>query len=120
MTKEEELKQAVATRNAKRKAKGEELPKIINKFLGNTLARAIAQDEPLVSVAFKRENVSDTVWDELNAYGTKTPYGKYRKQLIDLIVDDVYTPYLSDYSISIGHLKDASAPIRVSFYLNQD
>lgn len=120
MTKEEELKQAVATRNAKRKAKGDELPKIINEFLGSTLARAIAQDEPLVSVAFKRENVSDTVWDELNAYGTKTPYGKYRKNLVDLIVDDVYTPYLSDYSISTGHLNSADRPIRVTFYLNQD
>ena len=117
---DEELKLAVATRNAKRKSGTVEVHKFVNKFLGNTLARAIAQDEPLVSVTFKRENVSDTVWDELNTYGPKTPYGKYHKNLVDLIVDDVYTPYLSDYSISSGHLNSAGRPVRVTFYLNQD
>lgn len=120
MTKEEELEQAVATRNANRKAKDEELPKIINEFLGNTLARAIAQDDQLVSIAFNRENVSEELWEELNTYGTKTPYGKYHKNLMDLIVEDVYKPYLSDYSISIGHLKSNELSIRIKFYLNQD
>ena len=120
MTKEEELKQAVATRNAKRKAKGDELPKIINEFLGNTLARAIAQDEPLVSVVFKRESVSEELWDEIFEYGTKNSYGKYRKNMLDLVVDDVYKPYLSDYSMSIDHLKSDNVPVRVSFYINKD
>ena len=120
MTIEEELKQAVVARNANRKAKGDELPKRINEFLGITLPNAIAKDEPLVSMAFKRENVPDTVWDELNTYGTKTSYGKYRKNMLDLIVDDVYKPYLSDYSMSIGQLNSADRPIRIKFYLNQD
>lgn len=120
MTKEEELKQAVATRNAKRKAKGDELPKIINEFLGNTLARAIAQDALEINLSIARENVPDTVWDELNTYGIKTSYGHYRKNLVDLIVDDVYKPYLVGYIMHVGHLNSADRPIRVTFYLNQD
>ena len=120
MTKEEELKQAVTERNAKRKAKSDELPKRINEFLGITLPTAIAQDEPLVSIVFKRENVSEELWDEIVEYGTKNSYGNYRKNMLDLIVDDVYRPYLSDYSMSIGYLKSNELPIRVSFYIKQD
>ena len=120
MTIEEELKQAVVARNAKRKAKSDELPKRINEFLGSTLAKAIAEDEPTISVVFKRENVSEELWDKLNDYGLKNAMGNYRKNMLDLIVDDVYKPYLSDYSMSIGYLKSNELPIRVSFYIKQD
>lgn len=120
MTIEEALKQAVEKRNAKRNAKAKELPKNINDFLGSILPIAIAQDKPTVSVVFKRENVSKTLWNELVEYGTKNLYGNYRKNMLDLIVDDVYRPYLSDYSISIGYLKSDELPIRVSFYIKQD
>lgn len=117
---EEELKQAVLARDLKRKAKSEELPKRINEFLGNTLAKAIAEDEPLVSIVFNRENVSEELWDKLNDYGLKNARGNYHKNMLDLIVDEVYKPYLSDYSMSIDHLKSDNVPIRVSFYINQD
>lgn len=120
MTIEEELKQAVVARNAKRKAKSDELPKRINEFLGSTLAKAIAEDEPLVSIVFKHENVSEELWDEIVEYGTKNAYGNYRKNMLDLIVEDVYKPYLSDYSISIGYINSDELPIRVSFYIKQD
>ena len=58
MTTKDELEQAVATRDAKRKANKEELPKRINEFLNNTLAKAIAEDETAVSIVFARGVVS--------------------------------------------------------------
>lgn len=115
MTKEEELKQAVATRNAKRKAKGDEFPKIINEFLGNTLARAIAQDEPLVSVVFKRENVSSPFWEELSSYIVADCMTTPHKFIMEDYVDKVYKPYLVGAKVT-----DYPEHILVTFYLNQD
>lgn len=120
MTTEEALKQAVEKRNAKRNAKAKELPKHINDFLGSILPIAIAQDKPTVSVVFKRENVSKTLWDELVEYGTKNLYGNYRKDMLDLIVEDVYKPYLSDYSVTAVYLSNNELHIRVTFTLEQD
>lgn len=110
---EEELKQAVVARNAKRKANSEELPKIINEFLKENLPAAIAEDKPTVTIGFDKENVSEKTWDELVDYYVEG--GQYRKNLFDIIVSDVYKPYLSDYIISASYLN----PITIKFYLEQ-
>lgn len=112
---EEELKLAVATRNAKRKSGTVEVHKFVNKFLGNTLARAIAQDEPLVSVVFKRENVSSPFWEELSSYIVADCMTTPHKFIMEDYVDKVYKSYL------VG-AKVTSYPehILVTFYLNQD
>lgn len=114
MTKEEELKQAVATRNANRKTNIKVLPKHINEFLGITLPRAIAQDEQEVTIVFTMKTVSEELWDELT---------NYDNSLVDLItgaVDYVYQPYISGAMVNKGSLENGNKDIRITFYLNQD
>lgn len=117
MTTKEELEETIVAYRLIRKIKEEELPNRINEFLDNTLAKAVAEDEVSVSIVFAREDISEELWNELISYGAKNHRGEYWLNLVDLIVDDVYKPYLEDYMISIGHLKDTSTPIRITFYL---
>lgn len=119
MTTKEELEEAIVAYRLIRKIKEEELPNRINGFLDNNLAKAIAEGKTAVSVAFNREEVSEELWEELHSYGVKNYKGDYRRNLVDIIVEDVYKPYLASYTMSIGHLMDTSAPIRVTFFLNQ-
>lgn len=116
MTIEEALKQAVEKRDAKRKAKANEFPNRINEFLKENLPTAIAEDKPTVTIGFDKGNVSEKTWDDLVDYYAKDNKGHYRKNLFDIIVADVYKPYLSDYSISASYLN----PITIKFYLEQD
>ena len=110
----EQLKQAIETRNANREAKVKALPKCINEFLGNTLPRAIAQDEQEVTIVFTMKIVSKTLWEELNNYDSS---------LVDLIaevIDDMYQPYISGLVINNGYLENGNRDIRITFYINQD
>lgn len=110
----EKLEQAVATRNANRKAKIKVLPKHINEFLGITLPKAIAQDEQEVTIVFTMKTVSEALWGELT---------NYDNSLVDLIteaVDYVYQPYISGARVNRGSLENGNKDIRITFYLNQD
>ena len=112
---EEELKLAVATRNAKRNSGTVEVYKFINKFLEEYLPKAIAEDEEHLSVGIYQPRVSKSFWEELSSYTVTDCMAVPHKFILEDYVDKVYRPYL------VG-AKVANSPehILVTFYLNQD
>lgn len=111
----EELKLAVATRNAKRKSGTVEVHKFINEFLEEKLPKAIAEDEEYLAVSFYQPRVSSSFWEELSSYIAVDCMTTPHKFIMEDYVDKVYKPYLVGAKVT-----DYPEHILVTFYLNQD
>lgn len=111
----EQLKLAVATRNAKRKSGAREVHKFVNKFLEEKLPKAIEEDEEYLAVSFYQPRVSSPFWEELSSYIVSDWMTTPHKFIMEDYVDKVYKSYLLGAKVT-----NYPEHILVTFYLNQD
>lgn len=118
---EEELKLAVATRNAKRKSGTVEVHKFINKFLEEKLPKAIAEDERTLTLTVPFSKVTSVIWDELIEYSTNRSVTS-KGSIIKDHVEDLYKPYLKkdETTLEIYGGLPSVVTLSITFYLNQD
>lgn len=98
----DKLEQAVETRADKRNRAykppyNETLAKLLNDFLEDNLAKAIAMDKPNLVLTLKYTDILDDIWDILGQY---EPFVDSTKNLLSDYVAEVYKPYLLGAMVS--------------------